>query len=157
MKAFHALLGASSARRLRDSGLGGSDFRVSEALLHKGPLPVNAIGPKVFLTLGSISTAVNRLHEKRLVSRIGCETDRRVQIVDLTAKGRSLINRIFSTHAKHLEELASVLTPFGARSSGRVFEETGKTRGGTSGFLSMRCHPWSATPNPRAARHGPVK
>ena len=27
------------------SGLGDSDFRVLEVLLHKGPLPVNTIGP----------------------------------------------------------------------------------------------------------------
>ena len=35
----------------------GSDFAVLEALLHKGPLPVNTIGPKVWLTPGSISVA----------------------------------------------------------------------------------------------------
>jgi hypothetical protein len=38
--------------------LGDSDFRVLEALLHKGPLPVNTLGPKVWLTPGSISVAV---------------------------------------------------------------------------------------------------
>ena len=27
------------------TGLGDSDFRVLEVLLHKGPLPVNTIGP----------------------------------------------------------------------------------------------------------------
>jgi len=74
-------------------------------------MPVNAIGPKVFLTPGSISTAVDRLHKKGLVSRTGSATDRRVHIVDLTTKGRALINRVFSAHAKHLEELARVLTP----------------------------------------------
>jgi MarR family transcriptional regulator, 2-MHQ and catechol-resistance regulon repressor len=31
-------------------GLGDSDFRVLEVLLHKGPMVVNAIGPKVDLT-----------------------------------------------------------------------------------------------------------
>jgi MarR family 2-MHQ and catechol resistance regulon transcriptional repressor len=62
LKAFDALLGASSARRSRSNGQGDSDFRVLEALLHKGPMQVNAIGPKVFLTPGSLSTAVDRLH-----------------------------------------------------------------------------------------------
>jgi hypothetical protein len=33
--------------------LGDSDFRVLEVLLHKGPLPVNSIGPKVFAELSS--------------------------------------------------------------------------------------------------------
>jgi MarR family 2-MHQ and catechol resistance regulon transcriptional repressor len=30
-------------------GLGDSDFRILDMLLHKGPMPVNAIGPKVNL------------------------------------------------------------------------------------------------------------
>jgi hypothetical protein len=34
-------------------GLGESDFRALEVLLHKGPMPVNAIGPKVDLNPGS--------------------------------------------------------------------------------------------------------
>ncbi len=96
--------------KLRESGLGESDFRVLEVLLHKGAMPVNAIGPKVFLTPGSISTAVNRLHEKGLVSRTGSQTDRRVHVVDLTTEGRTLIDRVFSAHAKHLDELTGVLT-----------------------------------------------
>jgi len=54
---------------LEETGLGLSDFAVLEALLHKGPLPVNVIGPKVNLTPGSISVAVERLVAKGLVSR----------------------------------------------------------------------------------------
>jgi len=44
--------------RLQQAGLGESDFLVLEVLLHKGPLPVNTIGPKVNLTPGSISVAL---------------------------------------------------------------------------------------------------
>jgi hypothetical protein len=48
-KAFHAMTKFAMAG-IEESGLGDSDFRVLEVLLHKGPLPVNVIGPKVFLT-----------------------------------------------------------------------------------------------------------
>jgi MarR family transcriptional regulator, 2-MHQ and catechol-resistance regulon repressor len=109
LKAFHSIA-ACSSRQLRCSGLGDSDFRVLEVLLHKGALPVNTIGPKVFLTPGSISIAVDRLYEKGLVSRVGSETDRRVRVVDLTQKGRTLIKRVFAEHAKSMEEIAEVLT-----------------------------------------------
>ena len=34
-----------AASGIEDTGLGDSDFRVLEVLLHKGPLPVNTIGP----------------------------------------------------------------------------------------------------------------
>jgi MarR family 2-MHQ and catechol resistance regulon transcriptional repressor len=110
MKAFHSMMTAT-ANDFTASGLGDSDFRVLEVLLHKGPMPVNAIGPKVFLTPGSISTAVDRLHRKGLVSRTGSLTDRRVHFVDLTKPGQTLITKVFNSHAAHLEQLASVLSP----------------------------------------------
>jgi MarR family 2-MHQ and catechol resistance regulon transcriptional repressor len=110
MKAFHAM-SAYASRSFRESGLGDSDFRALEALLHKGSLPVNAIGQKVFLTPGSISTAVDRLYERGLVTRTEDETDRRVRRVDLTQKGRTLTEQLFSEHAEHLQKLAEVLTP----------------------------------------------
>lgn len=109
MKAFRAVEGYVEPK-LRESGLGESDFRILEALLHKGPLPVNTIGPVVGLTPGSISTAVDRLYEKSLVSRVDNEQDRRVKIVDLTAKGRKLIGRVFDAHAAQMEDLMKVLT-----------------------------------------------
>jgi MarR family transcriptional regulator, 2-MHQ and catechol-resistance regulon repressor len=39
---------------IEETDISDTDFRVLEALLHKGPLPVNTIGPKVHLTPGSI-------------------------------------------------------------------------------------------------------
>jgi len=49
IKAYQSMA-VYASRSFQGSGLGHSDFRVLEALLHKGPLPVNTIGPKVFLT-----------------------------------------------------------------------------------------------------------
>src|ERR1700738_1993627 len=66
-KAFQALAArAQESLNLSRTGLGDSYFRVLEVLLHKGPLPVNPIGPKVWLTPGSISVAVDRLEKKGL-------------------------------------------------------------------------------------------
>jgi MarR family 2-MHQ and catechol resistance regulon transcriptional repressor len=109
MKAFHALAAhAEKSLNFSKSGLGNSDFRVLEVLLHKGPLPVNTIGPKVWLTPGSISVAVDRLETKALVKREYTD-DRRVRLVELTAKGRSLITKISREHAAAMEKAASVL------------------------------------------------
>src|SRR5437764_10573529 len=94
MKAFQALL-PHAAASIKRTELGDSDFRVLEVLLHKGPLPVNTIGPKVWLTPGSISVAVDRLVKKGLVSRKDQPDDRRVRRVDMTARGRALITRGF--------------------------------------------------------------
>jgi MarR family 2-MHQ and catechol resistance regulon transcriptional repressor len=85
----------------------GSDFAVLEALLHKGPLPVNEIGKKVLLTSGSITVAVDRLETKGLVERRAHGTDRRARIVHLTKAGRKVITRVYADHAADMEQLAS--------------------------------------------------
>jgi len=109
-KAFHALSAhAEQSLNLSGAGLGDSDFRVLEVLLHKGTLPVNTIGPKVWLTPGSISVAVDRLEKKALVKRRNTD-DRRVRLVELTAKGRALITKTFREHAAAMEGVASALS-----------------------------------------------
>ena len=85
----------------------GSDFAVLEALLHKGPLPINEIGKKVLLTSGSITVAVDRLESKGLVERRASGTDRRARIVHLTKDGRTLITRVYADHASDMERLAA--------------------------------------------------
>jgi MarR family transcriptional regulator, 2-MHQ and catechol-resistance regulon repressor len=109
-KAFRALMAHSEeSLALSRACLGDSDFRVLEVLLHKGPLPVNTIGPKVWLTPGSISVAVDRLEKRALVKRTHTD-DRRVRLVELTSKGRALITKTFRQHATAMEEVASVLS-----------------------------------------------
>src|SRR5882724_8603657 len=103
MKAMNAITRYVVAD-LEKSGLGDSDFRVLEVLLNKGSLPVNVIGPKVNLTPGSISVAVDRLVAKRLVSRIESSEDRRVRIVALTPRGKSVIRPIFRAHVVAIEK-----------------------------------------------------
>src|SRR5262249_16286466 len=93
----------------------GSDFAVLEALLHKGPLPVNEIGRKVLLTSGSITVAVDRLETKGLVERRAHGTDRRARIVHLTKEGRKLITRVYADHAADMERLASASLTKGER------------------------------------------
>src|SRR5947208_14885061 len=94
---------------LAETGIDDTDFRVLEALLHKGPLPVNVIGPKVFLTPGSISTAVDRLFSKGLVTREENQEDRRIRLVALTESGKALIRPIYR---KHIEDVRQVFADF---------------------------------------------
>src|SRR5260370_2195243 len=84
----------------------GSDLAVLEALLHKGPLPINEIGKKVLLTSGSITVAVDRLETKGFLERRAHGTDRRARIVHLTKEGRKLITRAYADHAADMERLA---------------------------------------------------
>jgi MarR family 2-MHQ and catechol resistance regulon transcriptional repressor len=125
MKAFRALF-PHAAGSIKQTELGDSDFRVLEALLHKGPLPVNTVGPKVWLTPGSISVAVDRLVRKGLVSRKDRAGDRRVRQVELTAKGRALITRGFREHAAAMETAVSILSKNERLTLLRLLKKLGK-------------------------------
>jgi len=112
---------------LLEEGLGESDFRVLEVLLHKGPMPVNSIGPRVDLNPGSVSVAVDRLYKKGFVSRAESSQDRRVRTVALTEKGRQMFTPLFRRHtvlikrafqdvpSEELQQLELILKKIGKR------------------------------------------
>ena len=108
-------------------------------LLHKGPTPVNAIGPKVYLNPGSVSVAVDRLFKKGFVSRVECSEDRRVRTVSLTEKGRQMFVPLFRWHtalikrafqdvsAEELQQLELMLKQIGKRADS-LAEEKGHSQ-----------------------------
>jgi MarR family transcriptional regulator, 2-MHQ and catechol-resistance regulon repressor len=102
-KASHAVQ-AIANQDIKKLGLCTSDFGVLEALLHKGPQPVNEIGKRVLLTSGSMTAAINRLQRKGLVTRKEDPADHRAWMVHLTAAGRRWIESAFVAHARHMEE-----------------------------------------------------
>ena len=107
-------------------GLGDSDFRVLELLLHKGPMPVNVIGPKVNLNPGSVSVAVDRLYKKGLVSRVECPSDRRMRTVSITAKGREVFVPLFRQHASLIQRAFQDVSPEDQRQLQKLLKKIGK-------------------------------
>ena len=93
------------------TGLQLSEFTIMEVLLHKGPLPINAIGEKVLLTSGSMTAAINRLEKKGFVRRIQDTLDGRFFHVHLTEMGRLVIRKAFEKHAANLEHISAALSP----------------------------------------------
>jgi MarR family 2-MHQ and catechol resistance regulon transcriptional repressor len=125
LKAMRALTRYATAG-IEDTGLGNSDFRVLEVLWHKGPLPVNTIGPIVDLTPGSISIAVDRLFAKGLVSRVESAQDRRVRIVALSAPGKDLIATAFRKHSVQMKRVFAELSPEELRGLETALKKVGK-------------------------------
>jgi MarR family 2-MHQ and catechol resistance regulon transcriptional repressor len=125
MRAMRALT-KYAATGIEETGLGLSDFGVLEILLNKGPLPVNMIGPIVDLTPGSISTAVDRLFAKGLVTRVESSEDRRVRIVALTPRGRDLIVSAFRVHSGQMKRVFAELSPEELRGLEIALKKVGK-------------------------------
>ena len=125
MKAMRALTKYAAAG-IEGTGLGLTDFGVLEVLLHKGPLPVNTIGPIVDLTPGSISIAVDRLFARGLVSRVESGADRRVRIVALTPRGKDLIVPSFRKHSGQMGKVFCELSPDELRGLEAALKRVGK-------------------------------
>ena len=87
-----------------------TDFALLEILLNLGPMPVSAIGEKVLLTSGSVTSAIDRAEKAGMVTRSRDKKDRRTVIVSLTSKGHGHIEAAFSKHKAHLDAIFSKLS-----------------------------------------------
>lgn len=97
-------------RAVASLGIGLSDFMILEALLHKGPLTMSAIGEKVLLANASMTAAVDRLEKRGLVARCSDTTDRRAKKVGLTAEGEKVIRELYAQHEKDIDAVMTELS-----------------------------------------------
>jgi MarR family 2-MHQ and catechol resistance regulon transcriptional repressor len=125
LKAWQAMSHYASPTLL-EKGLGDSDFRVLEVLLQKGPMPVNAIGPRVDLNPGSVSVAVDRLYKKGFVSRVESPSDRRVRTVSMTEKGRQMFAPLFRRHTALIERAFQDVSPEELQKVELILKKIGK-------------------------------
>ena len=102
MKA-HRALKRHAERSIEALAMCLSDFAILEALLHKGPQSVRDLGRRIDLTSGSMTTAVDRLEARGLVTRADHATDRRTWVIHLTPEGRTLISKVFAGHEHAME------------------------------------------------------
>src|SRR5262249_44981239 len=103
MKA-HRTLSRHAKRSIEAAAMCFSDFAILEALLHKGPQTVSELGHRIDLTSGSMTTAIDRLEQRRLVSRSDHPTDRRTWVIHLTSEGGALIKKVFAEHVEAMEQ-----------------------------------------------------
>jgi len=98
-----------ASRSLTGTGVTLTQFAVLEALYHLGPMSLSDIAQKVLTTGGNLTMVVGNLEKQGWVRRQKSPEDRRVQIVVLTVKGKSLIRQIFPRHAAAIAEFVAVL------------------------------------------------
>ncbi|MGN7388188.1 MarR family winged helix-turn-helix transcriptional regulator [Sporosarcina sp. SAFN-015] len=90
--------------------LNPTEFAVLELLYHKGRQPIQKIGQKILLSSGSMTYVVDKLEKKGLIERVYCTEDKRITYMSITTAGKDLIEEIFPSHEKKINELMSALT-----------------------------------------------
>jgi MarR family 2-MHQ and catechol resistance regulon transcriptional repressor len=106
-------------------GLTVSQFGVLETLLHLGPLYQKDLGRKILKSGGNVTMVVDNLEKRGLVKRVRDEDDRRHYSVQLTAKGRRLIDSFFPDHVARVVREMNVLTKAELEELGRICKKVG--------------------------------
>jgi len=115
-----------ASRTLAGTGLTLTQFAVLEALYHLGPMSLSDVAERVLTTGGNLTMVARNLEKHGLVERHPSPEDKRVQIMVLTPKGKSLIRRTFPQHAAAIVEFLSALGPEEQGSLGDLCRRLGK-------------------------------
>ena len=78
-----------------------TEIHVMEAIKKCDPPTMGTVSKRLMITMGTLTTSVNRLVEKGYVTRYRNENDRRVVLLNLTGKGEE----VFILHEKFHERL----------------------------------------------------
>jgi MarR family transcriptional regulator, 2-MHQ and catechol-resistance regulon repressor len=106
-----AAVDATVHRPLAEHGLTVSQFGVLEALLHLGPLGHGVIGRKILKSSGNVTTVIDNLCRRGLVTREDHPSDRRIRRVSLTAEGRRRIEALLPDHVRRVTDAFACLSP----------------------------------------------
>jgi MarR family 2-MHQ and catechol resistance regulon transcriptional repressor len=89
------LLSLVGAGILRDAGITDAQFNVLLALKYKKrTLTQTELGKRLVVTRASVTSVLDKLERKRLVTRVAVANNRRIYHVELTEAGRNLVNTV---------------------------------------------------------------
>ena len=131
-------------------GLTVSRFAVLEALLHCGPLSQQQVAQKILRSRGDIPLVVDHLEGSRLVRRRSHPRDRRCVQLELTIRGRRLIESFFPEHARSITRAMGVLLPREQAALGALCRKLGLSQAGV-----VRAGTSSTGPMPSSRREPP--
>lgn len=103
-------LGSRLNASYAEHGLTDSQFGVLETLLHLGPLCQKELAEKLLVTGGNMTMVIDNLEKMELVERVKNINDRRFYSINLTKKGKNMIQKIFPGHVE------SIVKEFGSLS-----------------------------------------
>jgi MarR family transcriptional regulator, organic hydroperoxide resistance regulator len=95
---------------LRDDDLTLSQMDVLVTLCMKGAINQQGLADLLFVTKGNVVGLIDRLSARGLVERQNSETDRRVNLLHITAEGRRLVDRALPRQRQLISHLMDPLT-----------------------------------------------
>lgn len=99
------------ALRIADRGVTVAEWVILREMYGKGVTSPSVLAEATGLTRGAVSKLIDRLLQKKLVTRSESAGDRRFQDVSLTAEGRAIVPELSALADENDEEFFSYLSP----------------------------------------------
>ena len=113
-----------AGRLFREYDLTPSQYNVLRILRGEGqPLPCLEIANRMLQVVPAMTGLLDRLEKMELVSRERCTQDRRVVYVDLTPKGKELVNQLDQPLSAHKQKLLGHLSATELKELSRLLEK----------------------------------
>lgn len=96
---------------LRDDNLTLAQFDVLVALVKKGAISQQEMADHLLVTKGNVVGLIDRLSARGLVERRASGTDRRVNLLQITSRGRRVVERALPRQLNLIAKLMAALTP----------------------------------------------
>lgn len=103
--------GAESVKTMADAGLTVPQISALHILMYEGPQSVTDLGADLGHSMSATSSLVQRLVEQGLVSRTEDAADRRQKVVEATAAGKKLVERLMRARQRELRAGLEHITP----------------------------------------------
>jgi len=107
-------------------GLNVSEFGVLEALYHKDSLSLKGVIDKVLIPNSSMSYVIENLVNKNYIYKKQLEKDKRSFLLELSEKGRKLMNKIFIMHKSNMRQILDILNEEEEKTLQRALVKIGK-------------------------------
>jgi MarR family 2-MHQ and catechol resistance regulon transcriptional repressor len=101
----YSKINRSTQKLLTPYNLTVPQFGVLEALYHLGEMNIGDIIAKTLSTSGNMTVVIRNLEQVGLINRVTDPKDRRAYLVELTEKGKRLIEKNFPEHLKDLQKV----------------------------------------------------
>ncbi|MCA9766264.1 MAG: MarR family transcriptional regulator [Carnobacterium sp.] len=107
-KAYHSIEKAVK-HSLAHTGINVNEFTAMEALYVKGSLTTQELIDTVLIPNSSMTYVLERLNEKAYLVKNKKESDKRIQIIVLTALGTRVFEEIYEKHFSYMRSIFDVL------------------------------------------------
>ncbi len=100
----------SISAMLAEEGLTQPQFYALRVIAKNGPMPMKGISDEMLVTPANVTGIVDRLESKGLIRRTAGPVDRRTNIIELTAEGRAVQERVAARYSASMQRALRAFT-----------------------------------------------